>query len=315
METNKRILSLLLTTALLAAPLTACDTTDDEIDSTEETTEGTTEETTTEADTNSTFENESSTAPQDDTPTRNITLSELREKLGCYVTTTNKETIKKLMKKDADKIRVEHEGRSSNIFHITTFQNGTEYKTTISLSEGIRTPDIYYGFTNEQNGYVIIFHLEDYAISPMDDIELACLLKTTDGGKTWETTEYQDFRVTNSRQYITAAYFFTEEVGFFTARYHSTDHFELRTLWTVDGGKTWSRMPLLPKPNMMAPFGFKGDQAHFATEVVDAELIDGVYVLTVEICSGSSYAIDGNKYSQMYIQFSSTDLENWTLVK
>ncbi|MBQ9797915.1 MAG: hypothetical protein IJW50_09390 [Clostridia bacterium] len=42
METKKRILSLLLASALLAAPLTACDTTDDEIDSTEETTEETT---------------------------------------------------------------------------------------------------------------------------------------------------------------------------------------------------------------------------------------------------------------------------------
>jgi len=42
METKKRILSLLLASALLAAPLTACDMADDAIDSTEETTEETT---------------------------------------------------------------------------------------------------------------------------------------------------------------------------------------------------------------------------------------------------------------------------------
>ena len=38
METKKRILSLLLATALLAAPLTACDTEDDAIDTTNENT-------------------------------------------------------------------------------------------------------------------------------------------------------------------------------------------------------------------------------------------------------------------------------------
>ena len=52
METKKRILSLLLASALLAAPLTACDTADDEIDSTEETTE----ETTTDLDENETID-------------------------------------------------------------------------------------------------------------------------------------------------------------------------------------------------------------------------------------------------------------------
>ena len=52
METKKRILSLLLASALLAAPLTACDTADDAIDSTEETTE----ETTTDLDENETID-------------------------------------------------------------------------------------------------------------------------------------------------------------------------------------------------------------------------------------------------------------------
>lgn len=240
-----------------------------------------------------------------------ITLSEYQELVGCYVTTKSSENLKYLMTKDEEKIKVEHDTYDATFFYITTFQDGTECKTSISLSEGIRMPDIYCGFTSEQNGYVIIFNMEGYAVSPMDDIELACVLRTADGGKTWDKTEYSDFGVSNSREYISAACFFTENIGFFTARYTNTDHFGPRTYWTVNGGETWTSMPRLDIPNMLAPFGIGGD---FSSEISDISVVDGTYTITVRICHGYSVMIDEETIYDIYIQYSSTDLVNWSPV-
>jgi hypothetical protein len=308
----------MLLSALLLANVSACvSAPNDEIESvTEEAKEESTYEETSEKIEETTVVEELQTTQtnvsyQPNIP--NLSLRELREKLDFYITTKSGDYLKYLMEKDADRIRVTHEDYSSPVFHITAIQGDTEYKTTITLSKGVRTAEIYSGFTSEQDGYIFIFHLEGYAVSPMDDIELACLLKTSDGGKTWSVTEYQDLRTSNNREYISAACFFTEQVGFFTARYYSSDHFELRTFWTLDGGKTWTRMSRLPMPDIMAAFGLKG--AEFATEIVNAEWIDGSCLLTVRICTGHSYKINNSEYQTMYIQFSSTDLQNWTLVK
>jgi hypothetical protein len=245
---------------------------------------------------------------------KNISLAEYQEKIGCYVTTESGHNLKDYMSKDESKIIVSHEKYGSNTFCITTYGDAYEYQTTISLSEGVRTPDIYSGFTSEKNGYIIIFHMEDYAVSPMDDIELACVLKTTDGGKTWKKTEYRDFAVSNGREYITHACFFSDDVGFFTARYYCIDHFASRTYWTLDGGLTWTNMPRLDLPDMLEPFGYPGYD--FATEITDLTVEGGVYILTVRICHGLSLELDGNDpYTSLYINFSSANLIDWDLKK
>ena len=228
-----------------------------------------------------------------------------------YIKRESSENLKHLMSKDKDKIKIEHEHYGSNIFYVTTFIDNSEYQTIISLSEGIRTPDIYFGFTSDSFGYVMIFNMEGYSVSSMDDIELACILKTSDGGKTWNSTEYEDFKVSNGREYISAACFFTDDVGFFTSRYTNTDHFAPRTFWTTDGGKTWTRMPKLDIPNVLDIFGIDG--ADFSTEVSDVTIEDNVYTITVRICHGYSLEIDGKQNSEIYIQYQSEDLNNWTL--
>ena len=255
------------------------------------------------------IENTANTEPK---PTdEDVFLDEYQEKVGCYVTTESSQNLKDYMYKGESQIIVSHEKYGSNTFYITTLGDGYEYQTTISLSEGIRTPDIYSGFTSEKNGYIIIFHMEDYAVSPMDDIELACVLKTTDAGKTWEKTEYSNLAVANSREYIKYACFFSDDIGFFTARYYSTDHFAPRTYWTLDGGMTWTNMPRLDLPNMLEPFGKPGDD--FATEIADLTVADGVYILTVRICHGYSLELDGKDFDELYIQFLSTNLIDWEL--
>ena len=300
---KKRILAMLLS-ALLVMNISACNY---ESNDNVQANDNVQEETTTE---NSGTKDSSTNDAQNNNASNKITLSEYQELVGCYVKTESSNNIQQLMSKDESKIKVEHKDYGSNLFYITTFQDGAEYTTSIYLSEGIRTPDIYCGFTSEQNGYVMIFHMEGYAVSPMDDIKLACVLRTADGGKTWDKTEYSDFRVSNSREHILAACFFTENVGFFTARQTNTDHFGPRTYWTVNGGETWTSMPRLDIPNMLAPFGIGGD---FSSEVSDVTVVAGVYFVTVKICHGYSCTVDGKHL--IYIQYSSTDLENWTLIK
>ena len=301
---KKRILAVLLS-ALILANITACNVApENEMESALEGTEQECESNTTE----SALEESEEKEPSKDNP--QLTLSEYQNLVGCYVTTESGENLENLMRKGAEQIKVVHEGYGSNVFHIKTLQNDTEYQTTIQLSEGVRTPDIYSGFTSEQNGYVIIFHMEGHAISPQDDIELACVLKTADGGKTWDKIEYNDFKVSNSREIISGACFFSENIGFFTARYTNTDHFEPRTYWTVNGGKTWKCMKRLDIPNMLAPFG---KPANFASEISDVTVVNGIYTLTVRICHG--YSVDLDIEGSIYIQYFSMDLEKWTLRK
>lgn len=237
--------------------------------------------------------------------------NEHQEMVRCYVKTESTENLKYLMEKDKDKIKVEHENYGSNTFYITTFGDNSEYQTIITLSEEIRTSDIYAGFSSDQHGYVMFFHMEGHSVSPMDDIELACILKTADGGKTWDKTEYNDFKVSNSREYISAACFFTDDVGFFTARYTNTDHFAPRTYWTVDGGKTWTQMPKMDIPNVLDLLGIQ--EADFSTEISDVTVAGDVYTITVHICHGYSLEIDGKQTDGIYIQYQSKDLINWTL--
>ena len=238
--------------------------------------------------------------------------NEHQEVVRCSVKTESSENLKYLKEQNKDKIKVMHKNYGSNTFYITTFVGDSEYQTTVMLSEGIRTCDIYANFTSDQHAYVMIFHMEDYSVSPMDDIELACILKTDDGGKTWNKSEYNDFKVSNGREYISAACFFTDDVGFFTARYTNTDHFAPRTYWTVDGGKTWTQMTRIDIPNVLEFWGIQG--ADFSTEISDVTVIEGMYTITVRICHGYSLEIDGELNSDIYIQYQSDDLINWTLM-
>ena len=301
----KKASSIILLFMMLLFVITACDQPNDP---TQENTLEETNENSASTD-DKAIENTANTEPK---PTEeDVFLVEYQEKVGCYVTTESSQNLKDYMYKGESQIIVSHEKYGSNTFYITTLGDAYEYQTTISLSEGIKTPDIYSGFTSEKNAYIIIFHMEDYSVSPMDDIELACILKTTDAGKTWEKTEYNNFAVSNGREYIKYACFISDDIGFFTARYYCTDHFAPRTYWTLDGGITWTNMPRLDLPNMLEPFGKPGYD--FATEIADLTVTDGIYILTVRICHGYSLELDGKDFDELYIQFLSTNLIDWEL--
>ena len=243
-----------------------------------------------------------------------ISLKELQTRLGCYATNQCGNDLDQFLRgRDYGEIRVRHEAYLSNIFHITVTRGETEYVTTIALSKEYQEPEVYRGFIDENNGYIIIFNMEGYSISPLAPIELRCVLKTKDGGKTWNVTEYENPLTVDSRDYITNACFFTEQIGFCTARYCIAENFADRTFWTFDGGETWARMSSIsqiPFPDIMGALHVK--ENYFATEVVDLKIVGDVYLLTVRVCQGYLFLFDGE--STLYIQYESTDLKNWDLV-
>lgn len=245
-----------------------------------------------------------------------VSLSELEEKLGCYVSTEYGNHLETAMKNDDAPfpIRFEYEEYESTEFKIITQQGDEEFSTTVPLpaSSYYSTWDYleaYTSFQNELSGYVFIFNSGGPSIMACPDIELVCLLKTTDGGKTWEIIEYTNPPVLSGRDYVASAHFFNDQVGFFTGRYCSVEDFYQRTYWTTDGGKTWKMMTAVKYPNINAALE---NGSINRSDVVDIEIVDDVYIMTVRIGHGSIHTFEGNYY--LYVKYSSSDLKNWTLV-
>ena len=248
--------------------------------------------------------------------TFDVSVAELEEALGCYISNECGNNLEVAMENDNAPfpIRFEYEEYESTEFKIITKQGDTEFCTTVPLpaSSGYSTWDYlepYTSFQNELSGYVFIFNSDGPSISAGPAIELTCLLKTTDGGKTWEIIEYQNPPLLSHREYVQGAHFFTDQVGFFTGRYTYDEHVYRRTYWTTDGGKTWQRMSAIKYPNISAALG---KAFSHASEVADIEIVDGIYIMTVRLRNGSIYTFDGG--SSLYIKYSSSDLKNWTLV-
>ena len=320
----KKRITLLLLSALLLTNTVACSPAEQgEVNGTQEQTqrEGTVADSTASTDSEASAEEGTGTTTETKTPviseTPNISLNELREKLGCYVATESTNYLQQLKEQDGRKIVAYTDGDcdcASNMLHIETKGSGFQYRYTILLSKVTNKSSEYYGnFINEKEGFLIVFNTYGAAVSPLPDIELHAILKTEDGGRSWQIIEeYQDYRVSNSRQYINSAFFFTNQIGFFTARYCTTDNGFLRTRWTFDGGKTWQQMPDIELPDIMGALGLSGKE--YATEVTDANFADGVYTVTFRLCSGYSYLIDGEPQS-LFFTCTSTDFKTWELVK
>ena len=143
---------------------------------------------------------------------------------------------------------------------------------------------VFRNFISDQVGYTFVFY---------DGTELLTLLKTTDGGKTWERQPIVDGTESGMHLSIDDAKMFTEDTGYFKKLWHGSGE----TYVTTDGGKTWERT------NYGAP---SSDAEHGYDEELSIEYIDGKYVLSVRH-RGASFS---------YItQHESTDLKSWKLVQ
>ncbi len=157
---------------------------------------------------------------------------------------------------------------------------------------------------------LFVFDSNYASISAMPAIELVYLLKTTDGGKTWNVKQYQDPPSVGGRDYIEGAHFFTDQIGFFMARLWSFDDLVDRTYWTFDGGNTWELMSPIQYPDLKTALG--ADKYNYSTEIADLELIDDTYYMTVIIRADGYYSFDGDYF--LCVKYASKDLKNWTLV-
>ena len=244
--------------------------------------------------------------------THNVSISEISNKLNCKFLNQCGNNLERYQKSNRQRISAYQEKENSNVFHITAQHGETEYKSVLTLSSNYKIAETYSGFTSELEGYVIIINVTDYAISPTDAIELKCVLKTHDGGKTWEAYEYDSPMLIGSREYVSDACFITDKIGFCTARYYYTDDFSGRTFWTLDGGANWFSMATASTIEFPDLSSALDRQIEYGTEIENLEIKDGACILTVRICQGYSYKFDGE--STLYIQYSSKDLVNWTLV-
>ena len=139
-------------------------------------------------------------------------------------------------------------------------------------------------FINDQVGYTFVF---------FDDTEFLTLLKTTDGGKTWERQPIVDAPEPSMHLGIDDAKMFTEDTGFIKKLWHGDGKIYV----TTDGGKTWER------PDYGAP---ETDDEYGYNEELSIEYVDGKYVLSVRHREASFSYIT---------QHESTDLKSWKLVQ
>ena len=146
---------------------------------------------------------------------------------------------------------------------------------------------VFRNFISDQVGYTFVFY---------DGTELLTLLKTTDGGKTWERQPIVDGTESGMHLSIDDAKMFTEDTGYFKKLWHGSGE----TYVTTDGGKTWERT------NYGAP---SSDAEHGYDEELSIEYVDGKYLLTV-----SARRDIGISFTYI-TQYESTDLKSWELVQ
>ena len=307
MKLKKEIATLLLASTLLTASLTACQQAPDGGDKIDNTTlEITTVETTP----------QETTTPEQPSTNQNpfdFSLSELGDKLGCYVSQEYGNNLEVAMRNDDAPFPIcfEYEEYKSTEFKMITQQGDAEFSITLPLKKPCRVLDWYSSFQDDLNGYVFVFDSNYASISAMPAIELVYLLKTTDGGKTWDVKQYQDPPSVGGRDYIEGAHFLTDQIGFFMARLWSFDDLVDRTYWTFDGGNTWELMSPIQYPDLKTALG--ADKYNYSTEIADLELIDDTYYMTVIIVADGPYSFDGDHF--LCVKYSSKDLKNWTLEK
>ena len=147
-----------------------------------------------------------------------------------------------------------------------------------------------YSAVTEDVGYLFVFeqdHLE------LNHRHLALLLKTSDGGKTWEKVPMNGTIASgNNLQMAQVAKFLTEDMGVLSFESDALD----KVHYTLDGGKTWQTMSSLGN----LPF-----ERIYHVSLYDIALEDGVYTVTLH-----------EEFVGVTIhKFRSADLENWERVE
>lgn len=175
---------------------------------------------------------------------------------------------------------------------IHLFQKGSPHYTTVQKSvEPDYFENIFCYFLNENVGY--LFGIGERIGGYDSGYVLDLLLKTEDGGQTWEQTAVQESPVVSWHEPVEFVKMLDEQVGILSGRCFADDfNFCERTFITTDAGVTWSSLPRIPE----------FDAGYSEVHLEDLRREAGRYVLTVRY--------GGNEYR--FFSFYSTDLKSWT---
>lgn len=151
-----------------------------------------------------------------------------------------------------------------------------------------------YSAVTEDVGYLFVFEQDHLGLNHR---HLALLLKTSDGGKTWEKVPMNGTIASgNNLQTAQVAKFLTEDMGVLSFESNSLSTLPDQVHYTLDGGKTWQTMSSLGN----LPF------KHISfVSLYDIALEDGIYTITLH-----------EEFVGVTIhKFRSNDLENWERVE
>ena len=156
----------------------------------------------------------------------------------------------------------------------------------------------YCSFIDEQIGYLLHFGGENNQLSKM--------VKTVDGGKTWETQKIENVPSFCWNDRIICAKMIDEKIGFISAGHRADDNFSKRTYITADGGENWNSIVLPPNDYYTRGDSNSQDTYIPSGEAYDFLYQDGLYILCLRQKRENDF---------VYFKYVSTDLTTWSFVE
>ena len=155
--------------------------------------------------------------------------------------------------------------------------------------------DVYsgYHFLSPQKGYFFSFG----GVADTFDTQLDILLKTEDGGKTWQSISVNTPPQFHWKERVLCAKMLNDSVGLISGGFWADDDITNRTYITTDGGLNWDKIEL-PYDNSLS-----------GAEVYDF-VDEDEYYLCIRVLTGDSY--ENQRYE--YFEYSSLDLKTWRRV-
>ena len=168
---------------------------------------------------------------------------------------------------------------------------------TIRLRQQMHVTHLFCSFLNACQGFLFVF-----GDQPGQPGQHFVLLKTTDGGRSWNPVRESGTPTAAPGEPPTLARFATEQVGMVCYGYSeaegSVPELSARTYLTDDGGRTWQSFPALS-------YGFAvgTEEGEYHTDGYDLTYVDGKYLLRVIARNGTGGYIE--------TPYLSSDLQTW----
>ena len=155
-------------------------------------------------------------------------------------------------------------------------------------------------FINGNEGYIFVFKEVIRGYHSRGSTQLYNLLKTEDGGNTWNSINIEHAPLLNAREPVMFAKMASEDVGIISGEAFAADYnFCERTLLTTDGGLHWVNITGLPQINDL-----------YAAKIIDFKADGDSYILTVRPGNDGT----GNEGTEYIYTYRFVDLNTWILI-